>query len=277
MKHYSFFFLCLAATSLPAQVLRIDSTQQLQLTQPAEKIELAPSGKFVLLSNYRYQGIRTMDLSTGQEQTVTEALGAGYKPKVLANGDILYREITTTPLKNISIKRYKAKTGQSATVLEATRENILPETTIEEDNIVTNQQFHLQLTLNGKTTVLAPLGDNQRYIWPSLSPNKQKILFYVSGLGTYVANLDGTNAVELGQIRAPKWYNNDIVVGQRDLDNGEVVTSSKIIAKNIQNKEEQSLTDDSKIAMYPSVSEAGDKILFSTPEGKAFLIHINNK
>jgi len=264
-------------SALSAQVLHIDSICEIKLSHPIEKIELAPSGDYLLLSNYNYKGITKVDLATKTEQIVTQSEGAGYKLKVLENGDILYREVVHTPLHSTSIKRYIASTGKSATVLHSTRDNVQPSVAIQTDNVMTNNDFHLQITIGGEKRTLAPLGNDKRYIWPSISPNGKKLLFFVSGQGAYVSDLNGENIIELGIIRAAKWYNNNIVVGQRDQDNGEVTTSSQIIAKNITTGIEQILTGENIIAMYPSVSSQGDKILFSTPEGNAFMIHINNK
>lgn len=268
-------FLC--TTGLSAQVLHVDSIREIRLSHPIEKIELAPSGNYLLLSNYNYQGITKVDLATKTEQVVTQAAGAGYRTKVLENGDIVYREVTNAPLHTTAIKRYIASSGKSTTILHSTRDNVQPSSAIEGDNVVTNNDFHLQLTIGGVKRILAPLGNEKRYIWPSISPNGKKLLFFVSGQGAYVSDLNGENIIELGTLRAAKWYNNQIVVGQRDEDNGEVTTSSQIIAKNITTGIEQILTERNIIAMYPSVSSQGDKILFSTPEGKAFMIHINNK
>jgi hypothetical protein len=267
----------LCTTGLSAQVLHVDSIREIRLSHPIEKIELAPSGNYLLLSNYNYQGITKVDLATKTEQVVTQAAGAGYRTKVLENGDIVYREVTNAPLHTTAIKRYIASTGKSTTILHSTRDNVLPSSAIKGDNVVTNNDFHLQLTIGGVKRTLAPLGNDKRYIWPSISPNGKKLLFFVSGQGAYVSDLNGENIIELGTLRAAKWYNNHIVVGQRDEDNGEVTTSSQIIAKNITTGIEQILTERNVIAMYPSVSSQGDKILFSTPEGKAFMIHINNK
>ena len=273
---FSYILAAMFFTSgLSAQVLRVDSIREIKLSHPIEKAELTPSGDYLLLSDYNYQGITKVNLATKSEQVVTRAAGAGYRPKVLENGDILYRDVTQTPLHSTAIKRYISSTGKTATILRATRDNVQPTSAIQADNIMTNNDFHLQLTIAGKTRVLAPLGNEKRYIWPSISPDGTKLLFFVSGQGAYVSDLNGENIVELGIIRAAKWYNNHIVIGQRDQDNGEVTTSSRIIAKNVATGAEQILTEDNVIAMFPSISSKGDKILFSTPEGKAFMIHIN--
>lgn len=59
-----------------------------------------------------------------------------------------------------------------------------------------------------------------------------------------------------------------------DKDNGEVVTSSSIVAATLYGVR-QTLTDSSVIAMYPYTN--GEKIAFSTANGEAYVININLK
>ena len=274
MKLPIFLSVLICTSELSAQVLKVNSVQKLNIPHQVEKIMLAPSGDFLLESNFNNQGLIKIDLKTFNEQVITNAAGAGYNASILKNGDIIYREVTKEPIKKISIRRYNTKKETSTVLLAATRENIQTTNLADADNIITNNDFQLQLTLNGQTSVLTPLGKEARYIWPAISPNKKKLLFFVSGDGAYVTDIDGKKPIALGILRAAKWYNDSIVVGQRDIDNGEITTSSQIIAKNIMTNQEQILTNDSVIAMYPSVSNKGDKILFSTPQGDAFLINI---
>lgn len=277
MKLFCTISLILCASSTYSQVMSVDSVQELKLAQPVERATIAPSGKYLLLSDYNYSGLTKVDLASNEEKIVTRAAGAGYNAKVLDNDDIIYREVIKSPLKETAIKRYFSSTGNSATLIRATRSNVQPENAIEANNVTTGTDFQLKLTVGGETSTLSPLGNDKRYIWPSISPDGTKLLFFVSAQGAYISDLDGSNVKELGIIRAPKWYGNNIVVGQRDYDDGYVTTSSSIVAKNIDTGKEQILTQENIIAMYPSVSEKGDKILFSTPEGKAYLIHINVK
>ena len=126
---------------------------------------------------------------------------------------------------------------------------------------------------NGRTKLFSPNGKDNSYLWPSVSPDGTKVLYYVCGLGAYVCNIDGSNVKKIGMMRAPQWYNNDIVVGMNDQDDGEVIYASTIVAANLKG-ETQTLTDGKQIAMYPKVSPATGKIVFSTPEGEVYIIHV---
>ena len=76
-------------------------------------------------------------------------------------------------------------------------------------------------------------------------------------------------------MRAPKWYNNDIVVGMQDKDNGEIIIASKLVAASVDGKVKQNLTQDSSMAMYPSVDKEGNKVAYVTTAGELFVININ--
>lgn len=277
MRHIYAFSLLVYASGIQAQVLQVDSVEELKLAQPVERVTLAPSGDYLLLSDYTYSGLTKVDLSTHRTEVITRADGAGYRTQILANGDILFREVTKDPLKRTAIKRFSAATGTTATVVPASRDLVQTDNVLESDHIITGTDFQLKLTTGGKTRTLSPLGTDKRYIWPSISPDGRHLLFFVSAQEAYISDLDGRNAKPIGILRAPKWVDSHTVIGHRDHDNGYVTTSSVLIAKDIETGEEQALTRKDVIALYPSVSEKGDKVLFSTPEGKAYLMHIHVK
>ena len=136
---------------------------------------------------------------------------------------------------------------------------------------INNRQ--LMISRNGKTRNLSPNGKDKSYLWPSLSPDGNKILYYVGAEGAFVCNLDGSNVKPLGMMRAPQWWDDATVVGMYDQDDGEFVYASRIVATNLKG-DKQSLTPDSLIAMYPKVSAQAGKIAFSTPDGKAYIINV---
>jgi len=75
----------------------------------------------------------------------------------------------------------------------------------------------------------------------------------------------------VGKMRAPVWYDDNTVVGMIDLDDGEFIYASTIVAATLDGKT-QTLTDDATIAMYPHA--AAGKIVFSTPAGEAYIINV---
>ena len=130
------------------------------------------------------------------------------------------------------------------------------------------------MTENGVTRVFSPNGTDHSYLWPSISPDGTKVLYFIASNGAWVCDIDGQNAHRIGILRAPQWVNDDVIVGMYDEDDGEFIYASKIIASDL-NGNQQILTNDNLVAMYPHVNAAGSKIAFSTPAGEAYIININ--
>jgi Tol biopolymer transport system component len=134
------------------------------------------------------------------------------------------------------------------------------------------QNGELVLTVGTTTKVLSPNGQGLSYLWPSISPDGKKIVYYVSG-AVWTCNVDGSGVQRIGNFRAPRWYNNNVVVGMNDIDDGHVVTASSVVAYTLDGKK-QVLTSGNIMAMYPYASADGKKIVCSTPNGEAYLINI---
>ena len=121
--------------------------------------------------------------------------------------------------------------------------------------------------------MLAPNGPDEHYIWGSLSPNGQRVLYYVSGYGTFVCDVDGSHVVSMGNILAPRWWDNETIVGMNEVDDEFSIIASSIVMRTIDGVQ-QTLTGDDVIATYPLPSQQAGKIAFSTPDGKIYLITV---
>ena len=299
---FSVMLLC-SCSAIYAQLLDIASIKKVDLPQnaAASVSTMSPDGSYMLISDYRKDGLQKYDFTTGVLSTVTTAYGSGYDAKITDDGKtVVFREQTVGKdhLKKTSLKAINLSTGEIKTIVKPTRnlqgvvvsENAVysiekrkmnvkslgSENVRKNRPVVSIEYGQLMITRNGKTTVLSPNGQaGQSYLWPSVSPDGSKVVYYLATQGAYVCNIDGSQVRFIGKIRAPKWYNDGIVVGMNDKDNGEFVTSSEIVAASIDGKESQTLTGKEVIAMYPSVSKSGDKISFTTTKGEAYIINVN--
>lgn len=215
------------------------------------------------------------DLATGKVSTITTAVGAGYNVEISADSkEVTYREVTYAKDKSrlTSLVRQDLATAKKSTLVKSTREMHQARVRRAIAPIVSIQNGELVLTVGTVTKVLSPNGQGLSYLWPSVSPDGSKIVYYVSG-SVWVCNINGTNPQRIGKFRAPQWYNNNVVVGMNDQDNGHYVTSSEIVAYTLDG-EKQVLTNNTIMAMYPYVSADGSKIVCSTPVGEAYLINL---
>lgn len=303
MKKIIFSVMLLCSSTIGfAQLLDVASTEKANLPSgtKAYVAQLSPAGDYLLLSDQNKQGLQKFDLQTNELSVVTTAQGSSYDAKILDGGNkIVYREtqVGKDRLRKTSLKSIDLATGKTQTIVKATRNlqgvatvggavyavnngklsaKSLTKASVDKSMPVASiNKGQLVVTRNGKSQVISPNGQSgASYLWPSVSPDGTKVVYYLATRGTYVCNVDGSNPTYVGMLRSPKWYNNSIVIGMQDSDNGEYVTASKIIASAIDGSEQQVLTDASVIAMYPSATLSGNKIAFTTPSGEAYIINV---
>lgn len=266
---------CTISMLASAQLLEIVSTQQLKTPQNEEmKVAgFSPKGDYVLLTNDVNKGLMHYDLATGNVTTITEADGAGWAVKISTDGtNIVYREryITADKLMKHNILEYNLTAKKKAMVAKEQRN--LNKLVAANNSVSINENLHMVLTKDGKSTILTPNGENEAYNWASLSPDGQKILYYVSGKGCYTCDLNGRDIHYIAlDCRAPQWYDNNIIIGMHDEDNGKWITASAIVAYSLQG-EKQILVNKETIAIYPYTADG--KIAFSTAAGKVYVMNV---
>ena len=262
-----------------AQVLEVVSVQPVATPAGDVKVAgIAPDGSYILLTTSTNQGLQKYDLQSGETTTLTDAAGAGYNASISADGaKVLFREVSLgqnnvrmQAMKSMNLGTKKVQTEVAPT--RSARKMALAGRAVAARPTCSIENQQLMVTIGSTTTQISPLGTNKSYIWPSVSPNGQKVLFYVAGMGAFVSNLDGSNVISLGRnVRAPKWYNDNIVIGMNDQDNGEVVISSQIVAVSLTTGQSQVLSAGID-AMYPYACSG--KIVCSGLNGETYLINV---
>ena len=260
-----------------AQLLEIQSVKKLPVSTGEEmKVAgISPAGDYVLLTNDIDKGLIRYDLATGAQTQLTDALGAGWAVKISKDGkDIVYREMTIGEdklVKHDIVKMNMVK--KEASVVAKEQRDMLNLVHANNANSVTiNEDLHMVVVKNGKNIVLTPNGKEEAYNWASISPDGKSILYYVSLKGCYVCDINGNNVRFIARhCRAPQWYNNNIIVGMADEDDGKFLTASAIVAYNLQGQC-QILVGKSNMALYPYAVEG--KIAFSNAAGEVFLTNV---
>ena len=288
----------LAGLTASAQLINVGAIEKVNLPAGvvAAQTAISPDGSFAVIHNNG--GLSKVDLATGKTAMIAQS-AAFLEVKISEDGStIVYREPSYEgKLRYTTLKSVNMNNGKSTTIVAPTRN--LQGFTLSNNSVaaVDNGKFTsknidgtagalipvasinkgaLCVTVNGITNNISPQGvAGESYLWPSISPDGKKVLYFLVGKGAFVCNLDGSNPVSVGYMRAPKWYNNNVVVGMLDLDNGEVVTSSKLIAASTDGKVKQDLTKESSMAMYPAVSADGSRLSYVTAAGELFIMNIN--
>ena len=275
-----------------AQLVEIQSVDKIDLPEgvSVNQATISPDGSFVVFSQNTKGGLHKMDLAS-KEINMISATGNSFDLKIAVDGTVVFRESRTAEnkLRYTSLKAVDAR-GLETTLVAPTRD--LNGFAVNGTNVMTVDNNKVEAkSLNGGVAVQMPVAsirygqlcidgkvispngqDGASYLWPSISPNGTKVCYYLVTKGCYVANIDGSNPVYIGQLRATRWLNDLTVVGMNDLDDGSVVTSSKLIAASIDGQVKQELTVGESLAMFPSTN--GKRIAYSTPMGDLFIINL---
>ena len=268
---------CIISMFASAQLLEVVSTRQLPI-HSGEELKVAgfsPKGDYLLLTTDVNNGLIRYDLATGVTNTISEASGAGWSVKISEDGQcIVYREryMDANQLMKHNIVKYDMSDQKKAIVAKNQRNMNQLVHANGANSVTINEDLHIMLVHNGKNIVLAPNGTNEAYNWASISPDGQKILYYVSGRGCYVCDLKGGNVQYIADhCRAPQWYDNNTIIGMHDEDDGKYLTASAIVAYNLQGQK-QILVNKEMMAIYPYAAKG--QIAFSTASGDVYLMKV---
>ena len=259
-----------------AQVLEIVSTRKVAAPdlQEGKVVGISPKGDYLLLTSMDNKGLVRYDLSTQATAIITEAEGAGWNVKISQDGSkITYRQRhDNNPLIRYDIMQHSMTDGKAVVRAQAQRGTAQLVAADANSTVAVNEDLHMVLNHNGKSIILTPNGTNEAYNWPSISPDGSKILYYVSGKGCFVCDINGNNVRKItNHCRAAQWYNNNTIVGMADEDDGTVLTASAIVVYTLDGKS-QILVGKNTMAIYPFATEG--KIAFSTAAGEMYVLNV---
>ena len=287
----------LVSSVASAQLLTVGSIEKVNLPAgvSATQSALSHDGSFAIVNGIG--GLQKVDLATGKTTKIANSASLSQVSISEDGSTVVFRQSSFEGrLRYTSLKSINMNTGVETTLVAPSRNlqgfnvvgnrvnavnagkittKALTATAVATAPVASINRGALNVTVNGVTKNISPQGTSgHSYLWPSVSPDGTKVLYYHVGTGAWVCNLDGSNAVKIGNVRAAQWYNNDVVVGMNDIDDGNEVTASQLIALKADGSVRQELTQCSSMAMYPAVSGNGAKISYSTPEGELFIVNV---
>lgn len=268
-KLISFIILLLITASAFTQEIKVRRVKKLPVEEKAYFPDFGKNHKEILLSGKHHTGLVLYNRCKRKQQEISNARGAGSDYTVKQDGDIIFSETNVKEGRKLTeYKRYNSETGQITAIDSPANETKSIKIQGKNLSIVDNQN---------QVKELSPAG-NKFYIWASLSPGEDRILFTAAGDGTYVSDLEGNILQDLGYINVPQWLNENWVVGMNDKDDGERVLSSDIIAVHLASGKRINLTENTDIiAQYPKVSPEQNRIVYHSLEGDIYLMKIKIK
>ncbi|MBO7608625.1 MAG: hypothetical protein J6S96_00275 [Muribaculaceae bacterium] len=292
MKKVLFTVLCFSALAVAAQKVEVVHQKRVLPTwdQPAYRPVLnAPADK-LLFTDEMASSLYLYDYATGEVKLVSEEMGSGVDAFFGNDGKVYY--VTQTRDDHNLIYRsghsYDIVTSKHEMLIEPQHGAIHPMIATKGAGMKSESGIYkapkkslavytygseIAIVRNGAERRYAPVESDAGYLWPSLSPDGEKIAFFAAGKGIVIIDLAGVVLAELGNYEMPSWLNNDYIVAQNATDDGHQFTSSQIVLLKADGTLIKPLTSPSSMTMQPSAS-AG-KIVYNTIDGYLYQMEVN--
>jgi len=259
---------------------------------------VVPGSGNLLVSGEGYHGLYMLETRRGRMDVISNEPGAGYEPAVTADGNkIFYRsDIFSDNRKYSSVWCYDIASGSRELLLEKGRGVNPPAATGNAVLLKSDSEMRIEqrgpilksgsrrafvvieemmpvLYRGDERKELMPNGDGF-YIWASLSPDGTKILYNYQGRGSYICNTEGKILHDLGRINAPRWFNDMIVIGMDDKDDGYRIVSSDLVCWSLGEKKRVTLTSTpERSEMFPFAVDRR-RIAFCTDKGEIYIMKV---
>lgn len=295
--------------------ITISSAQNVQVVENSNLTEdipetyyypqFSPDDSFVYFTTGNFNELYRFDLSNRQVSQISSELSAGYKPQFTEdNGFVIYKsDEFLNRLRYSSIIMMDLFSKKKTVIVDRARNvsapilsnsNSLTFNIGEENNLMSiddgklteglsnpsifvyTKDSKLYVNQNGVETDISPFGEGT-YVWASLSPMEDKILFTYGSQGSFIADLSGNILVELGYANYPQWSpDGNWIAAMQDYDDGYNFTDSEIILVSVDGTTSLKLTDTAdKIEMYPRWSNDGKRIVYHTDDGNIHLMKLS--
>lgn len=286
-----------ASLSMNAEVFNVGTLQKVETSGIIDKPVLSADGSFVVAKGAK--GLDKINLANGAKETLVEGQGL-YNVAITPDGsNVVYTRpsFNKNHLRYNAVERVNIANGKKDVLVKASRNlssgaavtngtvsvvnngrmqsKAIGANTSDVRPVVAIYQGHLTVTQNGKTVNIDPQGRGS-YLWPSLSPDGTKIVYWCVYRGCFVCNLDGSDARPLGNLRAAVWAGNDAIIGMKNVDDEEgAIKASSLVAADIATGETQVLTPESVVAVFPSVNADATRVAFNDIDGNLYYFDIN--
>ena len=250
-------------------------------------------GESILLTQSAYTGLWILDRSSQEIKQITNSQGAGFEPRSLTDGAVIYRHDEYQKGRKFT-SLYKVMDSENQLIADAARfvspanvvndrliylineaptvlngSNGQHEHNLEDYTTILNDKLTLKLFQTGEVSVIAPQGEGN-YIWSELSPTLDKLVYTKTGVGTFVSDLQGNIISDLGFVHAPHWSpDGEHLVYMKDLDDGVQYTESEIWIVSSDGLHSWKITDTpDKIELYPQWAPDGRHVIYHSLRGE---------
>ncbi|WP_167608718.1 TolB family protein [Maribellus sediminis] len=297
-----------------AAMIDLSNAQPVQGTTPRKIIsgenqffmrpQWSPDGTKIAFTAEKNQGIWISNAKGNKLTQITDDNEAGFGFSWSADSkSILARPVVQVDDQRFhQVKAYDIESGEDRIIVENTRKlQSLPVWSNHDASIAFLMNNAVETRNSGKTQVKSASKDTpkamalgnalkttagsetiefdqfkDRYIFNvKTSPNGQKMVFQVNGLGLFACNADGTELKSLGHSEQASWMpDNRYIVTTKVADNGVAITAAELMLIDTESGSEFPLLSDADyIALNPSVSPDGAKLVFeNVKDGAIYLM-----
>lgn len=300
----SFIFILLLGMTTFAQSVSVRSIKQITTLEHGRFFY--PLGNLddskILFSSENYKGLWLLDNATKEIEQLNDCYSAGYEPIFTTDNNIIYRKDSFEKQRRyISIYEYNVVEKRT----EAIEENLrgISQIRVTADNKINYTQngkllraeakvslvkvvtSHLPLVMiensnlvlykDGEKNVLNPFGDGH-YLWASVSPDREKLLFTFAGHGSFITDLSGNVIKEIGFAHYPQWSSDgNWIVYMKDYDDGERIIKSDLYVVAVNKPKEFKITDTNDThEMYPIWAKSKNTIYCNSSDGIIYQIDL---
>lgn len=255
---------------------------------------LSVDGSRLLFSSCNYTGLRMYDFNDNVVTKVSDEERAGFDATFSPDGSEIYfvsqiregvrnlrqvkkynvasRQITEMTQQGRAVGRPVATTKGFATTIDGTLVATDKKTTR-----VRTEGAQLFITQNGVEKAYSPIENCVGYIWASLSPDGNKVMFFAAAHGIVITDLNGNILAMPGNYEAPVWFGNNHIVAMNATNDGYNYHSSQIVLLSVDGSQKQELTKPESMTMNPTASFDAGKIVYATIDGRLYQMNINLK
>lgn len=310
MKRIIIFVLIIFSMCSPPDI-KVEKIETINLPDSIQLInpQFTPQENQILLTAPGYKGLWLYNLETKKLKKLNDHMGAGYQTKFSEDGKkIAFRyDRYTNRLRKSFLAVQSIESKKINTIIKNQRNLSAP--FIFKDNkilylsegepfiydLATDQITTYQKTENKKLGPLLYSNEGQlillnkrdkkiinstdegHYIWSSISPGGEKLLYTVTGQGTFITDIQGKIQHKIKNATAPKWSpTGDWLLYTKQQDDGHKITASDIYIISPDGEYTFQITDtENKIEMHPNWSPSGKKIVYETGNNKIEIIHLS--
>lgn len=282
--------------TMNAQIAEVESVSPLLKGVESEMYHpiLSSDGSQLLFSECNFKGLRLYDFNDNVVVRVSTEARAGLDASFSPDGkEIYFVTQTLQGYRNLrQVKKYTIASRQTVELTKQARVISAPVATTKgfaasvdgkmmvTDNAATRVRTEgtsLIIAKNGVEKAYTPIEGSAGYIWSSLSPDGNKVMFFAAGFGIVVTDLNGKVLATPGNYENPVWFGDNHIVAMNATNDGHNYRSSQIVLMSVDGSQFQELTKPESMTMNPTASFVAGKIVYATIDGRLYQMNLKLK